>query len=624
MKNIYHDNERTGKGDNISSGDFEFEEIKLPVRPVPEIKYQPEKAEEKKAAEPTTENQAAPQGYYMPPQQQAAQFPAGAFQMPYYNPYFPQGIPVQPVQPVPMTPEQMALLFPQYPSPFPYQQPQTSEAEAQQNADSGRRVLYQSADFDMPAREKEENYEDGYSFDEQTPSFRTVKNEEVIIEEETVSFGSAPAKSSNASMQIEEMEMSTFELNSIASRQNQRKNAQARQIAPEFRKSAPQPKPQPTVKATGKNKTVSNSDSFGSFSVEETVNEDIADKNTAKKKKPTSEIIRLTVLGIALAAMAISIGMLLNEYRMSRQNVNLEEGISDLIVSVSDTTGLYTEETTEEETDTTKKKKKKKESTTKKALSEEEQWAQLKKEYPRVVFPKDLQLKYARLYATNRDFVGYLEAKGVKLSLPVVQGKNDDVYLRKNFYGVSTKYGCPFVTHLNSIKDLDQNTIIFGHHMKNGTVFGALDKYKKISGFKSAPVITFNTRYQDYSWKVIAAFITNAYEKDDNGYVFKYYFTNLSTQDRFAAYLSELSQRSLYDTGVDVLPTDKILTLSTCSYEFEDARFVVVARMVRPGESKKVDISRASVNPNPRYPQAYYKKMKTKNPYKNAYRWEVG
>ena len=83
-------------------------------------------------------------------------------------------------------------------------------------------------------------------------------------------------------------------------------------------------------------------------------------------------------------------------------------------------------------------------------------------------------------------------------------------------------------------------------------------------------------------------------------------------------------QRSLYDTGVDVLPSDKILTLSTCSHEFEDARFVVVARLVRQGESEEVDVSRASVNSNPRYPQAYYDKKKQKNPYVNASQWQVG
>lgn len=332
---------------------------------------------------------------------------------------------------------------------------------------------------------------------------------------------------------------------------------------------------------------------------------------SGKKKPSVGEIIRLVVLSASVLAIIISLAVLLREYKLHRDNQKLESGISDLIITDDDTTQKSSGET----------KKNEEKSTT---MSTEQKWAKIREEYPNTVFPQNIQLKYAKLYATNNDFVGYLEAKGVNLSLPVVQTNNDDTYLEKNFYGQSTKYGCPFVTYLNNIEPLDLNTIIFGHHMNDKTIFGALDHYKSIDGFKSAPVITFNTLYKNYKWKVIAAFITNAEEKDDNGYVFQYYFTSLSTQERFSAYLNELAQRSLYDTGVDVLPTDKLLTLSTCSHEFEDARFVVVARLVRPGESAEVDTSKAAVNSNPRYPQAYYTAKKLTNPFYNASRWYIG
>ncbi len=332
---------------------------------------------------------------------------------------------------------------------------------------------------------------------------------------------------------------------------------------------------------------------------------------SGKKKPSAGEIIRLVVLSASVLAIIISLAVLLREYKLHRDNQKLESGISDLIITDDDTT--------QKSSGATKKNEEK--STT---MSTEQKWAKIREEYPNTVFPQNIQLKYAKLYATNNDFVGYLEAKGVNLSLPVVQTNNDDTYLEKNFYGQSTKYGCPFVTYLNNIEPLDLNTVIFGHHMNDKTIFGALDHYKSIDGFKSAPVITFNTLYKNYKWKVIAAFITNAEEKDDNGYVFQYYFTSLSTQERFSAYLNELAQRSLYDTGVDVLPTDKLLTLSTCSHEFEDARFVVVARLVRPGESAEVDTSKAAVNSNPRYPQAYYTAKKLTNPYYDASRWYIG
>lgn len=586
MKNIYNDKDTSPRETNPGSADEA-----PPVSPEQTPLQQPIYVQPNPYGQPV---------YYVP-----------VGQVPYVQPGFPP-------QQVPLTQEQLNMIFQQYAaSPYPQPQPFHQPQEAPQ-ADSGMRVLYQSEDFDKPAVAEEEysDYEeaDDEEEPEEAPAPKSTAPQKPIpvkpsiaddieIEEETVTLPSSrkPA-AKKSSFKVEEMEMSTYELNSILSRQGKGSSSYQRP-APETAKDIPL--------------------GLGDgFEIEDTADEtftDISSNDEEKKEKKSKkklsrfEIIRRSVLGIAIVAIVISAGMLINEYRLSKENDKLEEGVSDLII---------TEPSTQEVPTTKKNNKGDKDKTT--TASNEQQWAQIQKEYPDVIFPVGLQLKYARLYATNKDFVGYLEAKGVNLSLPIVQAENDSKYLERNFYGKSTKYGCPFVTHVNNIVELDQNTIIFGHHMNNGTVFGALDAYKKIDGFKSAPVITFNTLYKDYSWKVVAAFITNAYEKDDNGYLFRYYFASLSTQDRFAAYLNEMSQRSLYDTGVDVLPTDKLLTLSTCSHEFTDARFVVVARLVRPGESTDVDVSKATVNPNPRYPQAFYNKKKLDNPYVNASRWEVG
>lgn len=563
------------------------------------------------------------------PQQNGAQ--SGAAPQGYYYAQVPQGAPMPYFQ---LTPEQIAILLQQYVVPLQYTQappaPQTPPAD---NGTQGMRILYQSPDFDSPAgtvpaenydydeEDYEDEYEDGYDesdlytkekivVEEETFARTQIKKEEPEVKEET-------PFARKASFSVDDMEMSTFELDSIMLRRDtpgEEKKLSEEKIEEEFFR------PQKVGYASA------------GFSVEETYEETTeqitpekplrkpqktkaADKkNKGGKKISTSEIIRRVILAVAVVAIIISSGVLVKEFLLSRENENLEDEVSGLIIDEQTTTEPDPEKPTKEDEQTT----------TEKVLTPEEQWAEIKKEYPSLVFPDFMQLKYAKLYATNQDFVGYLEIDGLDMSLPIVQGNDDEEYLQKNFYGKKTKYGCPFVTHYNNMLSFDMNTIIFGHHMNNGSVFGVLDKYKSIEGFRANPVISFNTLYADYNWKVIAAFITNAVPEDDNGYVFKYYFTNLSTQERFSAYLSELSQRSLYDTGVDVLPTDKLLTLSTCTYEFDNARFVVVARLVRDGESTEVDTSKATVNGNPRYPQAYYdaKKIKT-NPYANASRWEV-
>ena len=542
-----------------------------------------------------------------------------------------------------LTPEQIAALLNQL---IIVQQPPLPQAQVQNPAakttdtnalDPGKRILYQSADFYEPDDKKDENenllpaaveeesrkksfYDDDDLFNSESASRLGLHsvNKASACAVRTTDFG---GDFSVAEVELAEDELPKIQNNRIVTDKRRapllQQTVNTEEIEEETlslpprkasQKSVPLSYPQKNTLSVPASKTAP--DTF----VEEEIEHE--EKDAKEKKKPsTSEIIRRCVLIISLLAIVISCAVLMREYKLHKDNERLEAEISDLILpeeeTTQDTTDVY-EEVPDPEDETTQ------------ALSEDQQWLQIKAQYPNVIFPPNLQLKYAKLYATNQDFVGYLSADGVNLNLPVVQTTDDEKYLNKNFYGKSTKYGCPFVTHLNNIEPLDMNTVIFGHHMNDGTVFGALDKYKTIDGFKKAPVITFNTLYNDYQWKVIAAFITNAYEKDDNGYVFQYYFTSLSTTERFSAFLNELAQRSLYDTGVDVLETDKLLTLSTCSHEFDDARFVVVARLVRPGESAEVNTDNAVVNSSPRYPQAYYDKKKLTNPYKDAQKWYVG
>lgn len=567
MKIIYDSDNNFENSENESYGSIEAQDVEItfdskgkpqaPTRPKPNLTTPSEMRGEDPAAETI-------------PQAQNMQNTAG---MPVY------GAPIQ------LTPEQWNMMMAQFaamqqgvvytqqvppmPGEVPYQQspyqPFVPYQPAQPIFDGNgqnpqTRVLYQSADFEMNEKAPVQN----------EPVPEPVFRQEMDIEEETVPLGGLK----NSPFSVDENEMTMFEFDAMAKKMKM----------PEYKK------------VNGSQMDISDEDEI-LFEKEKD------EEAQVYKKLRTSEIIRRIVLAVSLVAIVISSGMLVNEWRLSKQNDSVMEEVSDLIIDEKENNPAKPEEDKE--------------------LTPEQQWKKIKKEYPNVVFPDGMQVKYAKLYATNPEFVGYLSADGVNLNLPIVQAKDDKKYLEKNFYLQKTKYGCPFVTHLNNIEPLDQNTVIFGHHMNNGTIFGTLDAYKSIDGFKKAPVITFNTLYKDYSWKVIAAIVTNAYTKDDNGYIFRYYFTQLSTQENFSAYLSELSQRSLYDTGVDVLPTDKLLTLSTCSHEFTDARFVVVARLVRPGESTDVDVSRATVNSNPRYPQAWYNKKGKTNPYKNAFQWEV-
>lgn len=237
-------------------------------------------------------------------------------------------------------------------------------------------------------------------------------------------------------------------------------------------------------------------------------------------------------------------------------------------------------------------------------------------------YPAGMLVKYKQLYDINEDLRGWISIPSLEINLPVAQGENNDYYLHRNIYKKSTNYGVPFFDYrIKDFKNLPKNTVIYGHNMHyDDLIFGLLENYREIDGFKSAPIIECNTIYGDIKWKVYAVFITGSKSSQDNGYLFPYNFIDISDEN-FADYIREIDTRKFYTTGVDIYPTDRILTLSTCCYDFNDARLVVVARMLRDGESASVDTTRAVKNDNPRYPQAWYDANKKTNPYRDASNW---
>lgn len=251
----------------------------------------------------------------------------------------------------------------------------------------------------------------------------------------------------------------------------------------------------------------------------------------------------------------------------------------------------------------------------------DEAWQELFAKYPSVEFPQGMNLKYAYLYAINPELVGWIKIAGTNLDVQVVQSNDNNKYLKTDFYGKKSRYGCPYLDYRNDAKYLSDNNIIYGHHMSDGLMFSNLDKYKTIEGYKESPIIQYDTIYQTYNFKIIAAFISNSLPEDDNDYVFNYTVNDFSSDDSFMKFVEEIKKRSIFNTNVNVLPDDKLLTLSTCSYEFSKARLVVVARLCRENESPTVDTSEATINPAPRYPQAWYDAKGMANPYKDDENW---
>lgn len=184
--------------------------------------------------------------------------------------------------------------------------------------------------------------------------------------------------------------------------------------------------------------------------------------------------------------------------------------------------------------------------------------------------------KYVKLYQENKDLAGWISIEGMKIDYPVLQNADNEYYLHHDFYGKDSKYGCLYVKNHADLQT-GTNFVIYGHNMKDGSMFGDLDLYQKESFYKEHPRISFDTLYEERTYDIIAVFRSQVYNAEDD--VFKYYqFYEADTQDEFNDFYNNIKALSLYDTGVEAQFGDTFLTLSTCAYHVQDGRFVVVAK----------------------------------------------
>ena len=185
--------------------------------------------------------------------------------------------------------------------------------------------------------------------------------------------------------------------------------------------------------------------------------------------------------------------------------------------------------------------------------------------------------KYNALKEKNPDFWGWIKIDNTALSYPVMHTPEEpEYYLRRDFEGVYSLRGVPFLD--GRCYDGCGNYIIYGHYMKDGTMFGSLQAYAKPAYCEEHPTITLNTADGCEVYTVMAAFYSQVYKQEDTG-VFRYYqYADLSNEADFAAYVEQVKKAALYDTEVNAQYGEQLLTLSTCSYHTDDGRFVVVAK----------------------------------------------
>ena len=168
----------------------------------------------------------------------------------------------------------------------------------------------------------------------------------------------------------------------------------------------------------------------------------------------------------------------------------------------------------------------------------------------------------------NPNIVGWLYSEGTPINYPVVQGTDNSYYLTHLYDGTYNANGCLFLDCRVNRDFSSLHSIIYGHYMRSGAMFASLAGYKDQSYYEEHPTLMLMATDENYTVALFAGYVASV---DDPAW--EVVFSDASA---FEAWLIQAQERSTFDSSVKPTSNDRILTLSTCSYEFNNARYVVL------------------------------------------------
>lgn len=267
---------------------------------------------------------------------------------------------------------------------------------------------------------------------------------------------------------------------------------------------------------------------------------------TSGGKKKQNKVLYYVILVILLGILVFSVSKIVSYFKQQADAEDMQAGVQDEFVTPGDdeVADPVVPDDGEDEGD-----------------KEEE-----KAPEPVKPEPETISVDFAGLTAKYPDVVGYIYSAYTGINYPIVQSSSNDYYLNHDLDGNENNNGSIFMEHLCSSDFSDQNTIIYGHNMKSGLMFAHLTNYKNQYYYDAHPYFYIYTPTQNYKLNLYAGFVC---EHDDEVYALSL------SQSQLEAMAAKSTFKS--NTGT---PTGKVVTLSTCSYEFDDARYVVVGELV--------------------------------------------
>lgn len=181
-----------------------------------------------------------------------------------------------------------------------------------------------------------------------------------------------------------------------------------------------------------------------------------------------------------------------------------------------------------------------------------------------------IEVDFAKLLKKNPDVAGWIYCPKTVVNYPVMHGEDNELYLH---HMVNKEYnfaGCIFEDYRNRRGQMDPATILYGHHMKDGSMFAMLHKYTEQEYYDEHPTMWYLTPERNYRLDLIMGYVAG--EKDE-------VYSLFETTDQMRAYLHKVEEKSTFEPKIkyDLDRLNSVIVLSTCAYEFNNARYIVIA-----------------------------------------------
>lgn len=184
---------------------------------------------------------------------------------------------------------------------------------------------------------------------------------------------------------------------------------------------------------------------------------------------------------------------------------------------------------------------------------------------------EEFTVDFAGLKSLNPDCIGWIRFENIDISYPIMQGEDNEYYLHHTFEGQEITAASIFMDCGNAPDFTDENTFIYGHNMRDKTMFGRLNNYENEDYYKENPCFYIYTPEYVYRYDIFACYLADVEAEQDS------FYTRFATGEEFQHFIDNVKERSEYDTGVAVTSEDHIITLMTCNPAGYDYRFLIHA-----------------------------------------------